>query len=425
MRCTQAKDRFREGDARFVSVSIGGETQPAFIFTSDLFKKTKKAWDLMQEAEQVRRDAEFEDRELSPAERKARSNVVDARDRLEELIKSMSTRRDGPTNQQKRLEKQYWEDYEKAQDELTNIMERRDKLGWKVGDAERQALEVVKEFQQIIAEASVEAGFWPSGEVLEDTHSDSAGSVTSYRKVNLGNEGPGETSVEQSEGPTRSAASQLAPDMSLAQGNNTHPSKRPQDTSPSDTRTRRVMESPAAAEVPVNPDTERPSKAPLATSQAGEGMIHLKSNPTRSRPNERDDGSDAQDTSRTVALKALDVMLNREEDLRKAKDYCNDHFGTYHQQLHEFRVMNAARPHEDMESSFGPIFCQRGQIGTQRIIQAEEELKQARLAAKDAGVLNPNSPEQESEFLSVVGEGPHTEYLELQIQNCNRKRIQE
>jgi hypothetical protein len=59
------------------------------------------------------------------------------------------------------------------------------------------------------------------------------------------------------------------------------------------------------------------------------------------------------------------------------------------------------------------------------VTQAEEELRQGRIEAKDAGVYDPNSWDQEFGFLSVEYERPKPEAKKWLSDNCDRKRILE
>ncbi|KAF2250448.1 hypothetical protein BU26DRAFT_386390, partial [Trematosphaeria pertusa] len=114
-----------------------------------------------------------------------------------------------------------------------------------------------------------------------------------------------------------------------------------------------------------------------------------------------------------------------EEEVRKAKDEYANHYETYKQQYDRFRAVNPDGSESELENFFGPYHVQRGDLAYRQLRGAEIALKKAQATAKKAGVLDPNSPDQESDFFSVKGEGPHREHPELMIKNFNRKRIQQ
>jgi hypothetical protein len=58
------------------------------------------------------------------------------------------------------------------------------------------------------------------------------------------------------------------------------------------------------------------------------------------------------------------------------------------------------------KAAFGPHYLQRGMMISTELLEAEKNLKRARVEAKEAGVDLPNSRDQESDFLSVPGKGP-------------------
>jgi hypothetical protein len=82
-----------------------------------------------------------------------------------------------------------------------------------------------------------------------------------------------------------------------------------------------------------------------------------------------------------------------------------------HHEAYQTLFASYSRIYSDMsqelrEAAFGPHYLQRGMMISTELSEAEKNLKRARVEAKEAGVDLPNSRDQESDFLSVPGEGP-------------------
>jgi len=82
-----------------------------------------------------------------------------------------------------------------------------------------------------------------------------------------------------------------------------------------------------------------------------------------------------------------------------------DHRDTFATQYNNFIDEHPNETVEHCKNTFGPIHLQKGMNISKKLSEAEEALKIARIKAKEAGVDDPNSCEQKSGFLSVVGEG--------------------
>jgi hypothetical protein len=138
-----------------------------------------------------------------------------------------------------------------------------------------------------------------------------------------------------------------------------------------------------------------------------------------------DDEGEGEPTDEEVkrAEEAVRKLARCETDLRKLNYDLQDHFATHQTQ---FAKWCEAQPYSDDDLSmdaFGQEYTKRGANLTKRVTAAEEALRQARIEAKEADVMDPNSPDQTSGFLSAADDGHKPEVSRFLINTCDRMRI--
>jgi hypothetical protein len=109
---------------------------------------------------------------------------------------------------------------------------------------------------------------------------------------------------------------------------------------------------------------------------------------------------------------------DRKNDLEK-------HLGTYTSQFAQYCESNPTSRPKWLADAFGQEYNKRTRNLTLLLTEAEERLRSARLDAKNAGVPNPNSPDQTSDFFSNPNDGPDQEVAKLPIDSCDHERILE
>ncbi|KAF2117293.1 hypothetical protein BDV96DRAFT_644716 [Lophiotrema nucula] len=149
-----------------------------------------------------------------------------------------------------------------------------------------------------------------------------------------------------------------------------------------------------------------PNRAPPAPPDQGEFCFHC--------------GNQPQPTTKQESAAAY--LEQKKEDLWHAKDALKSHRLTYKVQHQEYVEQEFDRPGADLETEFATIFIKRGRAKTRTVRQAERNLEEARKLAKEARV--PNAWDQESDFLTVPGEGFDAKYRQALIDATNKDRVQ-
>jgi len=106
---------------------------------------------------------------------------------------------------------------------------------------------------------------------------------------------------------------------------------------------------------------------------------------------------------------AIKKLERCEKSYWERKEKFEQHYKTFDEKLHKFCSSNPHLSRADAEQRFGTAFLKTGGHLRYYLTVGEEWLKKARLEAKEAGVHDCNSWDQESGFLSVAGEGPDPE----------------
>jgi hypothetical protein len=118
--------------------------------------------------------------------------------------------------------------------------------------------------------------------------------------------------------------------------------------------------------------------------------------------------------------------LERCEDTYWAKkERINQHNDSFDRLLEEFCSINPHLSRAAAEDMFGGKFLRIGYNLGYALTVAEDSLKEARIEAKQAGVNNCNSWDQESAFFSVDGEGPEPENTEYTSDARDRELVME
>ncbi|KAI4951569.1 hypothetical protein J4E86_006985 [Alternaria arbusti] len=106
---------------------------------------------------------------------------------------------------------------------------------------------------------------------------------------------------------------------------------------------------------------------------------------------------------------AIKKLERCEKSYWERKEKFEQHYKTFDEKLDNFCSSNPHLSRADAEQRFGAAFLKTGGHLRYYLTVGEEWLKKARLEAKEAGVHDCNSWDQESGFLSVAGEGPDPE----------------
>ncbi|KAI4658285.1 uncharacterized protein J4E79_007267 [Alternaria viburni] len=106
---------------------------------------------------------------------------------------------------------------------------------------------------------------------------------------------------------------------------------------------------------------------------------------------------------------AIKKLERCEKTYWEKKEKFEQHYKTFDEKLDKFCSINPRLSRADAEKKFGRHFLQVGGNFRCSLGVAETSLKKARIEAKEAGVHDCNSWDQESGFLSVAGEGPDPE----------------
>jgi hypothetical protein len=90
----------------------------------------------------------------------------------------------------------------------------------------------------------------------------------------------------------------------------------------------------------------------------------------------------------------------------------------------------SAHPNDTVDycrDTFGPMHFYEAIILSKRVSKAEKAMKAARVEARKAEVEQPNSYDQESNFLTAAGEGEPIikQHAQFSMDTCNTKRIRE
>ena len=104
-----------------------------------------------------------------------------------------------------------------------------------------------------------------------------------------------------------------------------------------------------------------------------------------------------------------------------------EHRDTYDDQYAKFVNDNPDKSLDQCKDCFGPQHLKEGMLISRKLSDAEAAMKAARVEARKAGVNQPNSHDQESDFLTAIdeGEGPAKKKAQWSIDTCDRKRIHE
>ena len=116
-------------------------------------------------------------------------------------------------------------------------------------------------------------------------------------------------------------------------------------------------------------------------------------------------------------------MEGAEEALGIARKNFEENFYSYEEKFEEYKELYPNQDTEVLERVYGPEYFKLGQKATGNLLDAEVALKKSRIHAKKLGLGNVNSPDQESGFLTVDGEGPTKEAAEEIALSCDLKRI--
>jgi len=106
---------------------------------------------------------------------------------------------------------------------------------------------------------------------------------------------------------------------------------------------------------------------------------------------------------------AIKKLERCEKSYWERKEKFEQHYKTFDEKLDKFCSSNLHLSRADAEQRFGAAFLKTGGHLRYYLTVGEEWLKKARIEAKEAGVHDCNSWDQESGFLSVAGEGPDPE----------------
>ncbi|KAH6881553.1 hypothetical protein BKA58DRAFT_395958 [Alternaria rosae] len=106
---------------------------------------------------------------------------------------------------------------------------------------------------------------------------------------------------------------------------------------------------------------------------------------------------------------AIKKLERCEKSYWERKEKFEQHYKTFDEKLDKFCSINSRMSRADAEQRFGRHFLEVGGNFRYSLGVAERSLKKARIEAKEAGVHDCNSWDQESGFLSVTGEGPDLE----------------
>jgi hypothetical protein len=123
--------------------------------------------------------------------------------------------------------------------------------------------------------------------------------------------------------------------------------------------------------------------------------------------------------------RAIQELERAEKSYWVRKEQYEEHYKSFDKNLEIFRSLNPNFSRQGAEAMFGPHFLEVGYNLSQRLTRADIWLKKARIEAKEAGVNNCNSWDQESSFLSVDGEGPQPEVAEFVSDARNRELVME
>jgi hypothetical protein len=106
---------------------------------------------------------------------------------------------------------------------------------------------------------------------------------------------------------------------------------------------------------------------------------------------------------------AIDELERLENHYWAMQKELEDHEATFAIRSYEYLRAHRYRGINQCDQEFGPINVARGIAISRKLTQAEQDLQEARLKAKVAGVEDVNREDQESGFMSVAGEGFSTE----------------
>jgi hypothetical protein len=123
--------------------------------------------------------------------------------------------------------------------------------------------------------------------------------------------------------------------------------------------------------------------------------------------------------------KANDELARLEKMYWETQNELDDHYESYNNKYAEFVDANPDKTAKSCKELFGPIYLQKGMAISKQLSDAEADTKVGRLAAREAGVNQPNSCDQESAFLTAAGEGEGSTKANRQraIDECDHEWI--
>jgi hypothetical protein len=128
---------------------------------------------------------------------------------------------------------------------------------------------------------------------------------------------------------------------------------------------------------------------------------------------------------REKAEEAIETLERCEKTYWAKKERINQHNDSFDRLLEEFCSINPRLSRAAAEDMFGGKFLRIGYNLGYALTVAEDSLKEARNEAKQVGVNNCNSWDQESAFFSVDGEGPEPENTEYTSDARDRELVME
>jgi hypothetical protein len=120
---------------------------------------------------------------------------------------------------------------------------------------------------------------------------------------------------------------------------------------------------------------------------------------------------------------AIDNLKRCEDECWNLKGNLEEHLGTYNTQFDEICKLDVSIDPKLVKDAFGQEYNKRTRHITLLMTHVQDRLRSARVDAKHAGVVNPNSPDQTSGFFSTVEDGPKAEIAKLLIDSCDQERI--
>jgi hypothetical protein len=132
-------------------------------------------------------------------------------------------------------------------------------------------------------------------------------------------------------------------------------------------------------------------------------------------------------TREAARIAAEEELSRREQQYWTALHELQNHRETYDTQYDEFF---SAHPNDTVDycrDTFGPMHLYEAIILSKRVSKAEKAMKAARVEARKAEVEQPNSYDQEYNFLTAAGEGEPIikQHAQFSMDTCNTKRIRE